>query len=114
MARWHGDGLLWLSPRLVSRSRVSAGPGWSSDPLACPHWNPPGAGLWGGGRGHGGSLGEAFSPWPSAATGCAVFTAGGAAGRPTRGPSGGGGLLLADLDRLAASAPEAQYRRAGH
>ena len=34
-----------LSPRLVSRSLISATSGWSADPLACPHWDATSARL---------------------------------------------------------------------
>ena len=45
MAGWDGHRVLWLSPCPVSRSLVSAHPGGTPDPVACPDWGTPGAGL---------------------------------------------------------------------
>ena len=110
MARWHGHRVLWLSPCPVSRSLVSAHPGRAPDPLACPDWGTPGAGLRGAGRRHGGGLGDAFCAWPSAAAGRAVFTAGGGEGHGAVGPPRGRGVLRAGAQCPPASAGDSATR----
>ena len=93
MARRHGDSLLWLSPCLVSGRLISAGPGRSSDPVACPYWDPVGHGFGEGAGEMAAALAMHFVRGRLLPQAVPVFTAGRTAGRPARRASGGRGLL---------------------